>query len=52
VCSSDLGLDYYLRYPQLVKEVTAEKILQVARQYLDPEKLVVVSAGSRSGKDL
>lgn len=48
----NLGLDYYLRYPQLVKEVTAEKILQVARQYLDPEKLVVVSAGSRSGKDL
>ena len=47
----NLGLDYYLRYPQLVREVTSEQILQVARQYLDPEKLVIVSAGPRSDKD-
>lgn len=40
-----LGLDYYQRYPDLVKSVTPEQILDVARQYLEPEKLVVISSG-------
>jgi len=42
----DLGLDYYLRYADLVKDVTPEKILEAAARYLDPEKMAIVSAGS------
>ncbi|MBN1263870.1 MAG: insulinase family protein [Anaerolineales bacterium] len=41
-----LGLDYYQQYPQAVQEVTADQILAVARQYIDPGKLVVATAGS------
>lgn len=41
-----LGLDYYQRYPQLVEAVSAEDILETARRYLDPERLVIVSAGT------
>ena len=40
-----LGLDYYQRYPDLVKSVTPGQILEVARHYLDPEKLVIISSG-------
>ncbi|MCX6056520.1 MAG: pitrilysin family protein [Chloroflexi bacterium] len=42
----DLGLDYFQRYPDLVREVTPDKILQAAQKYIDPERLVIVSAGS------
>jgi zinc protease len=41
----NLGLDYYRRYPELVKAVTPESILEVARIYLNPEKLAIVSSG-------
>ncbi|NPV85516.1 MAG: insulinase family protein [Anaerolineae bacterium] len=41
-----LGLDYYRRYPEMVAEVTPEMILETARTYLDPERLIVVSAGT------
>jgi len=40
-----LGLDYYQRYADLVRAVTPELALEVARRYLDPERLVVVSSG-------
>ncbi len=40
-----LGLDYYQRYPDLVKSVTPGQILEVARHYLDPAKLVIISSG-------
>jgi zinc protease len=42
----DLGLDYYRRYPDLVRSVTAEDVLKTARQYLDPQKLAIAVAGS------
>lgn len=41
----NLGLDYLQRYPQQVLAVTREQILEVARRYLDPERLIIVSAG-------
>lgn len=41
-----LGLDYYQRYPQMVADITAEMILDVARRYLDPERLVIATAGT------
>jgi len=40
-----LGLDYYRRYPAMVKSVTPEQILEVARRYLQPERFAIVSAG-------
>lgn len=40
-----LGLDYYLRYSNLVRSVTREQILQVAQHYLNPERLAVAVAG-------
>jgi len=41
----DLGLDYYRRYPDLVRAVTREDVLQAARQYWSPERLGVGIAG-------
>ncbi|MHC1782957.1 MAG: M16 family metallopeptidase [Anaerolineaceae bacterium] len=41
-----LDLDYYRNYSSLVSQITPEQILDVARKYIDPEKLVVSSAGS------
>lgn len=45
----DLGLDYYRRYPDLVRAVTPEAVLDSARRYLDPENLVVATAGPSAG---
>lgn len=42
----DLGLDYYRRYPDLVKAVKREHVLEAARKYIDPERLVVATAGT------
>jgi len=44
----ELGLDYYLRYPDLVNRVTAEEILETAQRYLDPERMAVATAGTFS----
>lgn len=41
----DLGLDYYRRYPGMVRTVTREDVLEVARRYLDPAKLAIAVAG-------
>ncbi|HEY9076357.1 MAG TPA: pitrilysin family protein [Anaerolineaceae bacterium] len=40
-----LGLDYYREYPGRVQQVTPEAILEVARRYIDPDKLAIISAG-------
>ncbi len=42
-----LGLDYYRTYADRVNAVTREEILEVARQYLDPEKLAIAVAGPK-----
>ena len=41
----NLGLDYFLHYPELVQAVTAEEILQASRKYLDPDRLAIAVAG-------
>jgi zinc protease len=41
----ELGLDYYQRYPGLVRAVTREDILETARRYLSPDRLGVGIAG-------
>jgi zinc protease len=38
----ELGLDYRDRYPEFIRKVTREDVLRVAKQYLDPEKLITV----------
>ncbi len=40
-----LGLDYYQRFPSLVQAVTREQILETARRFLDPNRLVIAVAG-------
>jgi zinc protease len=40
-----LGLDYYRRYPDMVKAVKAEDVLAVARKYIDPGRLAIATAG-------
>ncbi|MFQ5540499.1 MAG: M16 family metallopeptidase, partial [Candidatus Binatia bacterium] len=38
----DLGLDYPDRFPELIRQVSREDIVRVARTYLHPEKLIIV----------
>jgi zinc protease len=40
-----LGLDYYHRYQGLVNEVMAEDVLTTARKFIDPDRLVIATAG-------
>ena len=41
----ELGLDYYRRYPDLLRAITREQIQAAARKYLDVDHLAAVSAG-------
>ena len=41
----DLGLDYYLRYTDLVNEVAREDVLNAARKFIDPDRLAIAVAG-------
>jgi zinc protease len=38
----DLGLDYAVRYPSLIKSVTKKDVLEVAKKYLHPENYILV----------
>jgi zinc protease len=42
----ELGLDYYLRYPDLIHAVTPAEILQTAQHYLNPDCLAIATAGT------
>ncbi|MEA5078478.1 MAG: pitrilysin family protein [Anaerolineaceae bacterium] len=46
----NLGLDYYQRYAERVLAVTPQQVLEVAQKYIDPDKLVIVSAGTSAEK--
>lgn len=41
----ELGLDYYQRYEGLVRDVTRADVLDAARKYIDPDRLVIATAG-------
>jgi zinc protease len=41
----DLGLDYFRRYPDMVRAVTPEQVLTAVRKHLDPERLAIAIAG-------
>jgi zinc protease len=42
-----LGLDYPERYPHLIGQVTAADVQRVARQYLKPDRLIIVTVGNQ-----
>ena len=42
-----LGLDYPDRYPVLINAVTKEDILRVAREHIDPDRMVIVVLGDQ-----
>lgn len=41
----DLGIDYYQRYEGMVRGVTRADVLEAARKYIDPDRLVIATAG-------
>ena len=41
----NLGLDYYQRYAERIRAITAEDILNASRKYLSAKRLVIASAG-------
>jgi zinc protease len=41
----DLGLDYYRQYPDLMRAVTVDDVLETAKMYIDPKRLVIATAG-------
>ncbi len=41
----DLGLDYYHRYEEVIREVTPKTALEAARKYLDLEHFAIATAG-------
>jgi len=41
----ELGMDYYQRYESLVRSVKREDVVEVARKYIDPNRLVIATAG-------
>jgi predicted Zn-dependent peptidase len=34
------------RYPEIIRGITREKVLEVAQKHLHPERMVTVSAGA------
>ncbi|MEJ7901572.1 MAG: pitrilysin family protein, partial [Thermomicrobiales bacterium] len=43
-----LGLDYLERYPGYIQDLSQDDLLQAARQYLNPDRLVIGIAGPES----
>ncbi len=41
----DLGLDYYRRFPDMVRAVSLEDVLQTARKFFHPDQLAIAIAG-------
>lgn len=41
----DLGMDYYQRYEGMVRSVTRANVLEVARKYIDPDRLIIATSG-------
>jgi zinc protease len=41
----DLGMDFYRRYEGLVRSVTRADVIETARKYIDPDRLVISTAG-------
>ena len=44
----NLGLNYFQNYERYIQSITSEQIVEVSRKYLDPQKLVIISAGVKN----
>jgi len=44
-----LGLNYYREHETLIRSVTVEDVLSAARNYIDPERLLIVTSGTKNG---
>ena len=42
----DLGMDYYRQYPDMVKAVTVDEVRETAHKFINPDQLVIATAGS------
>jgi predicted Zn-dependent peptidase len=42
-------MDFLLRYPEIIRALTRERLLEAAQRYLVPEKAVEVVAGPYAG---
>lgn len=40
-----LGMDYYQRYASRIRGITREQVQEAARKFIDPDRLVIASAG-------
>lgn len=40
-----LGLDYYQRFPELISSISREQVLEVAKEFLSPDDIVIAIAG-------
>lgn len=40
-----LGLDYYQNYEKMIREITPQSIQDAAREFIDPDRLIISSAG-------
>jgi zinc protease len=41
----ELGFDYYQKYKDRIKSITAKQILSASKRYLHPDRMVIASAG-------
>jgi zinc protease len=41
----ELGLDYYQKYASHIQSVSREAVVETARRFIDPDRLVIASAG-------
>lgn len=41
-----LGFDFLHRYPDIIRAVTPEQVMQAAQQHLHPDRMVTISAGA------
>jgi zinc protease len=46
-----LGLDYLQRFPSLIEALTADDILEVTQEYLNPDAYVIATAGPPTGEE-
>jgi zinc protease len=45
-----LDLEHYRRYPDRIRKVTREDVIEAARRHIDPERLAISLAGPKGGR--
>ena len=45
-----LGLDYLIRYPEMMLEIQADQVQAAAQRYLDPDRFALAIAGPPMGE--